>query len=1094
MLIREHGWRWDDRLAWGQSWSGAADEVWSNEEWQRQVDPDNVGNFAKRLRWGGLTSQQAGALLAGSPSEAVGDNWWPLLERLRDACRASCVDTENDAPSLPQGSDALPFAHLLWPMVEVAAADLVGSVDPVALGRLTPAAADDLRLALVSRLSGLARQALFDDFTRDRPAGRSLMLRLGVLPGEAPSSREQYLAYCRDNRADGLDRVLAKYPVLGRVLSVACSQWVTTSRELIERIERDRVALYETYAIAADLPVGRVTTSLSDPHRGGRSVAIVRFGEARDDADERTPAPAVVYKPKSVHIELLYNELVGELLGAVAADARPPVVNLLGDRDEYGYASLVEHEPCPVEQLGTFYRSAGRLLAILHVLGATDCHYENLIAHGTDLALIDAETLFEGRSHDFLDDGSAVRDDPLAGTVVRIGLLPQWTVVGTSAPVDISGLGVEPIAFGSLGGKRWLNINTDDMVFGSGPQPEHQSTSSPALAGSANPLVHHLDDLTVGFAEAYEAMMTPTVADVVRRGIARFRGVRRRIVLRNTSVYVRIQREALSAAALRSATARGLELELLSRASLLSAEKPAVWDVFGAELTDMENLDVPYFDYPLGSVVIEGGGRSIDGVLDRDGLAEAAERVDGLCADDLAWQLRLIHGTFTSRFASSQGGPVETAEMVETVETVERAGYLSAEGLPSGGDAADAEPQRLWSRLEALSFPDRFGDPSWLTLSPTAGDSSTLSLGLTDGGLYAGRAGIAAFAHAVGQLGPDTPTAEWVRRVLAPVERSLLHTDEHTRLRFLRDGGLGISGVGGYLRSFEVLERGATQSGFDARGMSDVLINAITPALVAKDVQRDVVGGAAGAVGVIARRHLAEPSDSTTRALTLLAEHLMSAQLAESGGWLHQSKRVSLAGLGHGASGMGLALLEAGAALGRDDLIESGARGLEFEARLFDPAVGNWLDRRTGVAKGSFMTGWCSGAPGVGLARMRALQVVPSHPHADRWREQLDVAMHTTGAASDSQRDHLCCGNLGRAAVLGAVGAWAGNPEWVRLGRQITDRVAAAAAESGNYRFALSRGDAGTIGLHPGLLQGLSGVGMHLMAPGGNPDLVTLLV
>ena len=37
----------------------------------------------------------------------------------------------------------------------------------------------------------------------------------------------------------------------------------------------------------------------------------------------------------------------------------------------------------------------GRTLALLHVLAATDCHHENLIAVGDQLVPVDGETLFD---------------------------------------------------------------------------------------------------------------------------------------------------------------------------------------------------------------------------------------------------------------------------------------------------------------------------------------------------------------------------------------------------------------------------------------------------------------------------------------------------------------------------------------------------------------------------------------------------------------------------------------------------------------------------------------------------------------------------
>lgn len=61
----------------------------------------------------------------------------------------------------------------------------------------------------------------------------------------------------------------------------------------------------------------------------------------------------------------------------------------------HGFTSFVERRLPPESDLGTFYRSAGRMVGVLYLLGGTDAHFENLIVSGTSLALLDAETLFD---------------------------------------------------------------------------------------------------------------------------------------------------------------------------------------------------------------------------------------------------------------------------------------------------------------------------------------------------------------------------------------------------------------------------------------------------------------------------------------------------------------------------------------------------------------------------------------------------------------------------------------------------------------------------------------------------------------------------
>ena len=64
--------------------------------------------------------------------------------------------------------------------------------------------------------------------------------------------------------------------------------------------------------------------------------------------------------------------------------------------ENYGWIEYVKYDPIvnTREQVASFYRRAGVLLALTDMLNYTDGHYENLIASGVYPVLIDCETLF----------------------------------------------------------------------------------------------------------------------------------------------------------------------------------------------------------------------------------------------------------------------------------------------------------------------------------------------------------------------------------------------------------------------------------------------------------------------------------------------------------------------------------------------------------------------------------------------------------------------------------------------------------------------------------------------------------------------------
>jgi lantibiotic modifying enzyme len=78
----------------------------------------------------------------------------------------------------------------------------------------------------------------------------------------------------------GLLRLFLAYPVLARQLATIAHLWVEATGEFLGRLEADRPELGRSFGDDLGSVVG-VQPSLSDPHRGGRTVMALTFGSAR---------------------------------------------------------------------------------------------------------------------------------------------------------------------------------------------------------------------------------------------------------------------------------------------------------------------------------------------------------------------------------------------------------------------------------------------------------------------------------------------------------------------------------------------------------------------------------------------------------------------------------------------------------------------------------------------------------------------------------------------------------------------------------------------------------------------------------------------
>ncbi len=1027
-LIARQGCPWHWRIDRGADAVSTLDpQVQEWNAWRHAVDPDDAGLFERRLRWDGLTEQAAGRLLAEIPLPPD-RAWLAELATLQESVRRSVVAApEQTAQDLPFDLLIAPMVHSVW--------------DRLAAGRSSvkiwsPQACASLRAGLAHRIAEVTQHAFHADFARTRPVGQSILDRLGWTAG----GTDAYVEWCRAQADDGLQGLLHQFPVLGRLLSVTALSWARSTATLLERLHMHRQGLADVFGIPADAPVTGAFPGLSDPHRGGHSVAILEFGEKR-----------IVYKPKDVRVEQHFQHLVREVNDWFGDTALHEVTVFPGG-GAYGFTGHVAHLPCPQDRLRAFYRAAGRLMSLLYLLGATDAHYENVIAHGASVALIDPETLFHV-------DTAGPERTILHDTVLRTGMLPTWVVAGPEQiAFDPSALGVSRPPRGTVPG--WAHLNTDAMVWASVPtQPAHP-LSLPVAPGRPNPLNEHVDDLVRGFREICTACEQPGFREILLAALPGFAGLPQRVVLRDTRIYGLIAQRAQSAGALISANARAIELERLTRFALTGARREPWWHVLRAELQDMEDLDIPYFEHVLGTDEVRGSRGPIPGLNADHPLEQAHRRISGMDAAQAAWQERLIRGAIAARHLRADlPGPSRP----HTAQTAWNGPYPVAETLAAIDAAQLGEDPPCWVALMRLP------------------DGRNVRLGMIGDDWYDGRTGIGAVQQWAAALSDDCVLAEHAKATTKPVRDALGHGDPHVRFRFLRNLGVGFTGVGGLLRWSHVT----------GDALSDAIVAGVTIDLITRDRHHDLIGGVAGLIGPLARLVREQPTEHSTALLVAAADHLAAAQQG-SGGWASTMGSRPLTGYAHGAAGSGLALLEAGTVHGEQRWIDAGCAAFAYEGSVFDPDAGNWPDfREHDEGRCTPMVAWCHGAAGIGLSRVRALQLLPDHRDADRWYDEVQIAMRTTAEAALTHTDHLCCGLSGRAAVLDIAGRALGEERWIRASADLTGVVLDSRARTGGFALPLNGDDRAVT---PGLMTGLAGIAVHLLAHEHGQDLADYLL
>lgn len=272
----------------------------------------------------------------------------------------------------------------------------------------------------------------------------------------------------------------------------------------------------------------------------------------------------------------------------------------------------------------------------------------------------------------------------------------------------------------------------------------------------------------------------------------------------------------------------------------------------------------------------------------------------------------------------------------------------------------------------------------------------------------------------------------------------------------------------------------------------------------------DVLAGCAGAIPPLLRiqREQGGPR-SLTRLATDLGDRLIDIAAKSNAGWSWGGTNGgeasgglgNLTGFSHGAGGIGWALLELYEASGETRFREAGEAAFRYERHWFDAGRKNWPDLRDPAMSGaaasdgpSFMRAWCHGAPGIGLSRLRAYQILG----CPECRSEAEAAIATTcdalqpGPEMSQNNFSLCHGLGGNCDLLIYGAAVLERPEWL-----------ARAQQEGLRGLRLYEGQklpwpCGTQGYYevPGLMLGLSGIGyfcLRLLDPAGTPPILIVV-
>ena len=1053
------------------------------EKWCQRAARGEQNQFEKRLLWDGLNLSDARRVLA--PICLVDTTSFPAwVKTLNAGAKAyEKVYTEilkNEftlEDRCLNSKEPVPFEELLLPFIYIARQKLIAQTGSN-YHLILEVAHAMLERSFLSSLAGICQSALelkFSDFRTSRQSTLAYLMRQFQ---NIPTSREQYQTFILEMLAGGFRSFFLEYPVLARLVAVVTDLWVDATKEFIQRLASNLAEIQQTFQAEAKLgQVVALKSALSDPHHDRRSVIAVTFDSGLK----------LVYKPRDLGLEEVYSNLLS-WFNQHGISLKFKLLKVL-NYSTYGWVEFVESLPCKDQQeVQRYYQRTGMLLCVLYLLKANDCHHENLIASAEYPVLVDMETLMHHQVRETEDLEKYAKAPQIANqllyedSVLRSNLLPQW-LFGPDKKVtfDLSGLGGDTEQETAYRVAKLHNINTDDMRLCYEFVKMLPKANLPRLDHITQSPNNYVEEIVDGFQQMYHFLVTHQEALLSSDSpLTALTHQQVRFVFRPTRVYASILNSTLQPKYLRDGIERSMQIDTLSRALLSSDAQSPFWSLLRAERQALEQMDVPHFTaYSDSDSLTVSPTRQLEQCFQAAPYQRVIDCLRQLSHHDLSQQVSIIRTSLYSRVARKSISTLLSENLCEKVLNLDAVAPLTQEQLVQ-------QAVMIANQLQLRAIRADDSSATWIGLEYLP-QAERLQLQPLGWGLCDGSCGVALFLAALANVTGNQEFRDLGLEALLPVRRVLQNTSS-TKIQQMLAKQIGIGagmGIGSILYALVRISQflGEPTLLQDAKQVASWL----QPEWINTDENLDIVLGAAGTIlGLLALYEVTTDPTVLEQAIAC-GSHLLSCQTTsktDHRAWLTLNGKF-LTGFSHGAAGIAYALLRLYETTQIPTFLAAAREALDYERSVFSPAAENWPDLRN--EKNSFMTSWCHGAPGIGLARLGGLSVLDNF----EVRQEIEFALKTTQKSSLLRVDRLCCGNFGLIEVLLVASRQLSSPKLLETAQKRAAWVVNRAEQTGSFHlFPNSPKDI----FNPSLFMGTAGIGYELLRLGYPNKLPSLLL
>lgn len=929
--------------------------------WQNQYE--NVDAFEARLEYEGLYRETVHEMIENTlwPKGIPLPEWISVIEDLVTFLGDRAQIESSDVP-LP---DDIPFRELLGQIVSFSLEQLRTPLPNEAL--------QSLMEFLAKRLERLSVRVLYVEF-------KSFVLEndeslIDADPEEfSEIPDKQYQSFVSELFDGEFEHICLEYPVFARQISITIEFWVEMVEEIGTRVATDRAELRRQFGLEGE--VTSISPLTTDCHGRGRVPVRVSF-EEKD----------VILKPRPVGGGQAFYALIDRIEDELPYSPVPKPQYL--NRDSYGWMEPADYRDLPDEEAAErYYRRAGVILALAYSVNFTDCHLENVVAHGDTPVVVDGETVFHPRMELDRVLGQPITQELIVDTPYLTYLLPFS--IGSPKRSGIPELeNAYRAGFGSKTEERSIasvslpsltNVNTDLMEVSGEHPTRDRSENTPSIGAEDHPPVEYVDALVDAFARAETAVHEVNERAGELGGIVDpelVDGIENRMIVKETATYSSLLRSATARKPLCNGIRLSVEFEELA-SPLFSgrADTDRWWPIYDAERTALLRRDIPRLTTSPSEQRVYHDGEPLGTEVDIAGAEAVRRRLSATAGDEQSQRVERVRQAF---------------EKVDTAPKPSASATASEDRLRS-------EALELFGIVRTAGIQTEAGT-GWVSASATG----PMQFMPADESLHYGVLGIALTA---GALYTDTGNHAYYELVEELTDRVATRTFDEGAVDTLGS----TAGLGSIIYTFSVL----TELLDDDRFRQEALraTKYVTEERIENSRSFDITHGVSGAaLGLLAYYDRFGGEDVLSRA-TACGEYLLEDREAYNGQnlWLTEGEDDPAEGFAHGQSGVAYTLARLADATGSDEYVQPARQALKYdvERTLWNEPTSLHRD------SGDDLPDWCNGRTGVTLALLSVGEYLGDRTLLSSAERQFvalsEAEMHTY--------DNLCCGNLGRADAL----------------------------------------------------------------------------